>query len=227
MCISLNCIKDMPAILLTHGEALKSKVSMTAWHSINVNSVQLFIRKKWLRYAEKYAPCGPFVKPALRLPEWAQKSFCNIDDSLSDSVCKCTSLLDVRRGVGEVGWCGITGRHRIGEEEWAWRKEETNAREHKSKLLLLHSVGQSGCFWQPQQEEGSECVHVHARVCVRVCMFMQEWVTAYPFLSLFVFMRLARWEREIEKAALFCIKVSLPCCVCVCVPEEQTRGWGI
>lgn len=123
----------------------------------------------------------------------------------SDSICKCTSLLDGRRGVGEVGWCGITGRHHIGEEEWARRKEESNAREHKSKLLLLHSVGQSGCFWQPQQEEGRECVRVHASVCVHVCMFMQEWVTAYPSLSLFVFMCLALWGREMEKAALFCI----------------------
>lgn len=45
-----------------------------------------------------------------------------------------------------MGWRGVTvGQHR-GEDEQAGGMEKTGASENKSKLLLLHSVGQSGCF---------------------------------------------------------------------------------
>lgn len=40
----------------------------------------------------------------------------------------------------------MTVRHHRGEEERAGGKEKTKTGENKSKLLLLHSVGQSGCF---------------------------------------------------------------------------------
>lgn len=37
------------------------------------------------------------------------------------------------------------------EEDWEGGKEKTESGENKSKLLLLHSIGQSGCsWWQPQ-----------------------------------------------------------------------------
>lgn len=64
---------------------------------------------------------------------------------------------------------------------------------------------------------GVECVYL------RVCVFMQEWVTIFPCLSVFVFLCLLLWGRQSE-LLFFWMYVSVPVCGSVCVPRKGTEA---
>lgn len=72
-------------------------------------------------------------------------------------------------------------------------------------LLLMTATG------------GVECVYL------RVCVFMQEWVTIFPCLSVFVFLCLLLWGRQSE-LLFFWMYVSVPVCGSVCVPRKGTEA---
>lgn len=79
-----------------------------------------------------------------RLQMWIHspwKSVWNIYDRISDWCCKCTLLLGGGRGVGEVEWREMTGKHQEGEVAWAEREGENWEQRSRSRLLRSPGVG--------------------------------------------------------------------------------------